>query len=384
MFSRRDLEKLLQAHSNPILSVYVNTDPARDPKASYRIWLKDALKDLETDIESAGLRPFRESAEHVTNYIREHRPQGKSWVGFVNEELFETFNLRVPVENEVQWGRPEVTQLEWLLEEFRPYGVVLVDSERVRLFLVAMNEIRELDEQVLGIDTSSWRKKDMMPPSQAQGTPVRGAVGGGSHRDAYSERRKVQVERFWREASKGLRQLKELHGVRQAVLGGPKTARDGFLQILGADAEMVIGQISTRTGAPGAEVLEESLPVIQSYERDREAPIVQELLRRASTSAQANVGLPATLKALQEGRVETVVVNRRLDKTVKECSDCGYVLEKDRAECPHCGSTQLQEVSLRAMLPVLLRRHGATMEIVREQAADELEPHGGIGALWRY
>lgn len=381
---RRDIEALLKIEGNPILSVYLHTDPAQDPKASYRIRLKDALKSLEDGLDTSEKKRFREVAERLKARVQELRPQGKSWVAFAGEGLFEEYDLRVPVENEVQWGRPELTQLEWLLSEYRPYGVVLADSEKLRFFVVAMNEIREVDDRELELETVDWRRKHLMPPSRARGSPVRGAIGGGDQRNAYAERVKVQTERFWKEASDVLRRLREIDHAEELVLGGPKAVRERFLQALGAEAERVIAQIPLPLDAPPSEILEESLKHIQAHERQREEQIVAELLRRASTSERAGVGLPATLKALQEGRVERVVAVRSLQVSLNECTACGYAFEEEGRACPNCSSAELKRVSLRGLLPLLLRRYGAKLEIVRGPAAKRLTPHGGIGALWRY
>jgi len=384
VLTRREIEALLKIEGNSVLSVYLHTDPAQDPKASYRIWLKDALRALEDELEPSERKRFREAAERLKVRVQELRPQGKSWVAFVGEDLFEEYDLRVPVENEVRWGRPELTQLEWLLGEYRPYGVVLADSEKLRFFVVAMNEIREVDERALELETTGWRRKHLMPPSRARGSPVRGAIGGGDQRDAYAERIKVQTERFWKEASEVLRRLKETDRVEELVLGGPKAVRERFLQALGAEAERVIAQIPLPLDAPPSEILEASLKQIQAHERQREEQIVAELLRRASTSDRAGVGLSATLKALQEGRVEQVVTVRNLEAGLNECRACGYVFEGAGKSCPNCFSDRPRQSSLRELLPLLLRRYGASLEIVRGPAAEKLAPHGGIGALWRY
>jgi len=384
VFSRQDLEKLLALKANPVLSVYLNTDPAQDIKGSYRIWLKDALKALEGEVEGPDQKHFREITDRVIAHMREFRAQGKSWVAFVGNGFSEEYDLRVPVENEVQWGRPELTQLQWLLEEYRPYGVVLADSEKLRFFVVALNEIHEVDERALQLDTSEWRRKELSPPSQPRGTPVRGSVRGGNERDAFAERVKVQTERFWKEAPSVLRRLRELHQAEEIVLGGPKAVRERFVQTLGSEAHRIIGQMSLPLEAAPAQVLSESLPLIQAHERDREKHLVEELLRRASTSDRAGVGLLATLRTLQEGRVEQVIVNRRLDATLSECVACGYVFGEEEKSCSHCSSTQAKRASLRALLPILVRRHGARLEIVRGAAAESLAPHGGIGAFWRY
>ncbi len=384
MFSRRDLEELFGLEENPVLSVYLHTDPAQDPKGSYRIWLKDALKALEGKVDAREQKRFREASERLSVQVRELRPQGKSWVAFVGNGVQRSYDLRVPVENEVHWGRPQLTQIEWLLEEYRPYGVVLADSEQLRFFIVAMNEIHEVDDRALELDTTGWRRKELSGPSQLRGGVVRGSVRGGNERDAYAERVKVQTERFWKEASAVLRQLRELHQAEEVVLGGPKAVRERFLQALGAEAHRVIAQGSLSLESTPAEILEESLKLIQAHERGREERIVEELLRRASTSDRAGVGLAATLRALQEGRVECVIVYRRAEATLNECAACGYIFEKGQVQCPNCSSPQLKETSLRAVLPVLCRRYGAELEIVRRPAAEALLPHDSLGALWRY
>jgi len=318
VLSRKDLERLLRIQENPVLSVYLNTDPAQDPKGSYRIWLKDALKQLEAQIEPGERKRFRELAERAQQLARTQR-HGKAWVAFLGQRAEEQFELRVPVENEVLWGRPGLTQLEWLLGEYKPYGVVLVDSTRVRVFVVAMNEISELEGRTLDLDASGWREEGAQ----------RGAAGagGGDKRDAFAERVKAQTERFWRETLSLLRGLQEAQGIERWVVAGSKAVCDRFLQATGLGPERVLGQVTLPMTASPAQVLEASLPRIQAHERAREEALVKALLQRASTSDRAGVGLAATLKALQEGRAETVVVNRRLDAEVRECASCGYVYE---------------------------------------------------------
>ncbi len=384
MLTRRDLERLLALEENPVLSVYLHTDPAEDPKASHRIWLKDALKGLAERVPGDERKRFHERVERALAHVRDHRPQGKSWVAFLGANTEEAFDLRVPVENEVHWGHPELTQLLWLLEEYPPYAVIWADSEHLRFFVVAMHEIRELDERALELDTHDWRRKDLTPPGQPHGSAVRGAVRGGNQRDAFEGRVQAHVERFWRQAQEVLRRLREEQGVEGFLLAGPKAVRDRFLQTLGPEARRLIGQISLPREAGLNDVLEASTQAIQAHERAQEEKLVDALLLRASTSEKAGVGLPATLQALQEGRVEKVIVNRRLEEPLKECADCGHVYLPDGEGCPRCASPEHRETSLRAMLPILAHRHGAEVEVIRAPAAERLAPHGGIGALWRY
>lgn len=384
MLTRRDLERLLSLAENPVLSVYLHTDPAEDPKASYRIWLKDALKGLAGRVPEGERAKFYELAERAQEHVRQHRPQGKSWVAFLGAKTEERFDLRVPVENEVHWGHAELTQLVWLLEEYPPYAVIWADSEHLRFFVVAMNEIRELDERTLELDTRDWRRKELAPPSRPHGSPVRGAVRGGSQRDAFEGRVQAQVERFWRQAPEVLRRLREEQGVQGFLLAGPKAVRERFLATLGPEARAMIAQLSLPREASPEDLKEASTQAIQAHERAREEKLVDALLHRSTTSERAGVGLAATLQALQEGRVERVIVNRRLNAPLKECAACGHIYPPDGEACPRCSSEEHRETTLRAILPLLAHRHGAEVEVIRAPAAERLAPHGGIGALWRY
>ena len=383
-FTRDDLERLYDLETNPILSVYLHTDPSEDPKASHRIWLKDALKEQEAQLGDADRKAFREAAERVQTHVAEQRPQGKSWAAFVGPEVFIEHHLQVPVENEVQWGRPELTQLEWMLEEYGPYGVVLVDSESMRFFVAVMNEITELEDRTLEIDTSEWSHKDMMPPSQRQGSPTRGSVRGGNQREEYEQRVAEHTEHFWKDAVPILQAMETQHDADGLVIGGPKDVRERFLATIGAEADRVIGEVNVRIGASASDVLSESVPVIQQHERASEREVVDQLLERASTGAKASVGLAPTLKMIQEGRADKVIVNRRLDEPLRECADCQYVTTPDHDACPNCKGASLKSGTLRGLLPVLLRRYGSDLEIVQADAADKLAKHGGIGTLLRF
>ncbi|MFB6285193.1 MAG: VLRF1 family aeRF1-type release factor [Candidatus Bipolaricaulia bacterium] len=383
-FTRDDLEQLYELDSGPLLSVYLHTDPAEDPKGSHRIWLKDALRDHEAKLEGDDRKAFREAAERINAHVTDHRPQGKSWVAFVGPGVFVEHHLQVPVENEIQWGRPQLAQLEWMIEEYGPYGVVLVDSQTMRFFVAVMNEITELTHHKLALDTSEWGEKAMMPPSQRQGSPTVGSVRGGNQREAYEQRVAEHTDRFWKDAVPVLHEMRAQHEAEGLLIGGPKDARERFMANIGDAADRVIGEVNVRVGAPAPDVLSESVPVIRAHERARETELVDELLGRASTSAKASVGLASTLKMIQEGRAAQVIVNRRLDEPLQECGDCQYVTTADAEACPNCNGTSLKRGTLRGLLPVLLRRYGSGLEIVQAEAADKLAEHDGIGTLLRF
>ncbi len=391
MLTEQDLKRLLSPEANPTLSVYLNVEPSAQPVSGtpgYRIWLKSALKSLEESLSPMERKTITPMANQLAEYLQNHRPQGRAWILFWAEKgLLEEFHLRVPVVNEVQWGSPSLVQLEWLLAEHPPYEIMLVGTEQLRFFCVSMNEIREEDGCTLSVDVSAWRRKDLMPPSQPRGGPTRGAVRGGNQREAFEARLAAQTRHFWREGSEQLHRLKETRGIKGIVLAGPKAVQDHFMESLGTNRPVeIIGQLPLSLEAPPQEILEKSLSLIEPHEQARQQRLVAELLRRAAQSQSAGVGLEPTLQTLQSGRVVQLILTHNLDAQLVECIACHYSFSESTRQptCPRCTANSLKRVSLRVLLPILARRHGAKLEILHGQAAETLAAQGGIGALWRY
>ena len=61
---------------------------------------------------------------------------------------------------------------------------------------------------------------------------------------------------------------------------------------------------------------------------------------------------------------------------------CSWVDRTSDPVCPACGGRR-QSVAFRDVLPELLRRHNALLEIVSGEAADKLREKGGMGAWLR-
>lgn len=390
MLTEGDLQRFLSLETSPTLSVYLNVEPSGQPGGtpSHRIRWKSVLKSLEETLSPTERKRLAPIADKLGTHLQNHRPQGRAWILFGGDQgLLGEFHLRVPVVDEIQWGRPSLVQLEWLLAEHSPYGIVLVGSEQLRFFSVAMNEIRQEGERTLSVDVSTWRRKELMPPSQPRGGPTRGAVRGGNQREAFEARLAAQTRQFWKEASEELRNLKEARSIKGIVLAGSKAVRDHFLESLGNNRSVeIIAQLPLSLDASPQVILEKSLPIIQRHEQERQQRLVDELLRRAAQSQSAGVGLEPTLQVLQSGRVAQLILKSNLDAQLVECAACHYGFPQGagRTACPQCGANELRQASLRVLLPLLARRHGAKLEVLHGPAAETLAAQGGIGALWRY
>lgn len=92
------------------------------------------------------------------------------------------------------------------------------------------------------------------------------------------------------------------------------------------------------------------------------------------------MGLSATLTALQERRVGTLLVSEGFSVPGAECPSCGLVGLGTR-QCPRCGTTNIEIDDVIEVAVDLAVGQRAPVEFCR---GGELDRFGRIGALERY
>src|SRR5436305_5067805 len=129
------------------------------------------------------------------------------------------------------------------------------------------------------------------------------------------------------------------------------------------------------------QVAKSAAPVMEELDRRREQDALERLREGVQRGGRAAAGLEATLGALNERRVETLMLGYGFTAPGRWCPDCGSVYSDDgQGRCPADG-TDLQrrdnivesavELALMQSADVLVMRH----------LGEELEPYGSIGAV---
>ena len=88
--------------------------------------------------------------------------------------------------------------------------------------------------------------------------------------------------------------------------------------------------------ASAAEVLDRTMSVIQHSVDERKAELVQSVIS-ASFNNKGSLGLANTLNAVQEQRVQTLVISEGFGAPGSVCAHCGYLTLRSTDECPICG-----------------------------------------------
>src|SRR5919107_1861850 len=135
MAQAQDLRQAITSVSGrpaPILSAYlsVNADIPENQRRAYLVRLRDAMNDEGVPEELR--RRVREQTEEETH------PKARTLAIFADEDdLFEIYRLQVDIPESFRWGDPFVAPLTLVLDEYEPYGAVVLDAESFRYFVVS-------------------------------------------------------------------------------------------------------------------------------------------------------------------------------------------------------------------------------------------------------
>lgn len=380
MFRASDVNALLNSNRADVLSLYLNVDPTRQDNQrtppAWRIWLKNALEELSAE-DHASRTLLQQLVERIHTQLVDFRPSGKGLALFAAEDLWETFDLPVPVESQLSRGRPRVAPLLWLLDEYQRYGVIQVNHREARLLTAYLGRPETYGGLAMFLDTSSWRRQDLMPSGV-------GGITAGSLRDAYEQRVFEHTKSFWREVVGQVDAWVQDARIERLVLGGDDEAVAGFREVLPQSlGDKLVGTLSLPFFETESQTLERVGPLAAAHERQVEAQLVEMVITTSLKGGRAALGLADVLSALQQGRVQTLVTAYPVTGHAWECADCHLAIAEDAGACPVCDG-QLLTRSLGGLLPLLAARTDAQIEIVAGAAAEQLAEHQDIGAVLRF
>jgi len=139
--------------------------------------------------------------------------------------------------------------------------------------------------------------------------------------------------------------------------------------------------VDVRNSSPD-EVLEAARPSMEADARKRERDLLDRLAAGVETGGRAAAGLGEVLEALNEHRVDTLLLDTSFEADAVECPKCGWLGEPPAERCP-VDDTPLRTGRNAADAAVeSALAQSAAIEAIRGH--DDLAARGGIGALLRF
>jgi protein required for attachment to host cells len=350
-----DILELLQIDRQDVLSLYLDID-GRKPEnqgghPAYLIWVEHALRDALEGLSGEALRLASRSARRIMALVKGRRPQGRGLIVFAAPGVWKAYGLPVPVPNRLRYGPPDLTVAIDILDQFKPYAVLVADHEHARLLQGRLGEAAVVEEARLELHPEDWRSTNGRRPTSTRQFGI--GVGRGAQRDTFDARVAARRRQFLADVARATARFMQERGIDRLILCGADDVVGEVRLALPAEARgKIIGTLALESHASVAEIRDRTLAIALDAEQRQDAELVGTLLDRAAQGG-AVVGIAPTLDALEQGRALTVVVDRTI-----------------LVQMP--------------ALPALARRHGARLAPVQGAPAEGLRAHDGIGAILRY
>ncbi|MHB0858558.1 MAG: baeRF10 domain-containing protein [Anaerolineae bacterium] len=361
MFDQESLRALVAFDGQgPILSVYLDTDLAHQPKDAVKLMLRDQVRSLDKQITATDLAVVN----NYLDYTYDWKSRGLAL--FVAQgRLEQAVPLPVPVKTQVTLSdKVQVRTLADVLDRFGQYAVALYDQEGVRLFQVSWGRI-ESEEDSFGAEVKRHKQ-------------------GGWAAAKYQRREDNLALRNLKLAVERTVAFCHEFGCRKLVLAGQKEVLSEVKELLPTETRaLVVGEFAADMQIAPSELLSLSVDVAWQADLAEETRSVNEAITSANKGGSGVIGPDDTLQALHQGRVRRLLVDADYQEPGYVCGYCGHIADGEYESCPFCGQQEVCNVPDTADLAIRKAvQSGAEVDIVRENA--ELAGAGGMAAILRY
>ncbi len=303
MQNMTDMKQLLKETGYPILSVYLHIDPAlrenQSVSPAWRIWLKNALKELER-AEVKYPEVWTACLTSLDNFITSYKPVTKSLALFLGYDIQQVYELPVIVENSISFGEPALAPLIRAFDESQSFLLSYITHEHAEFFVMSQAGIEFQLELDIDIPREQWHELTLMPATAAGGF-----VRAGTHRDRFEDRIEEQEEHFYKEIAEEIFNLRENYPVNEVVLAGNEKSAHAVLKHI-VDTT-IIGPVTLAHYLNPSEMLQEIMPIVNEHRLAKDLQLIQNTIDLAKSGGRAARGTEV-LNAIEEHRVETLIL----------------------------------------------------------------------------
>ncbi len=354
----------------PVTTCYLDVDGRRHPRRQdVEVQLGRMMR--QTGARANGTHGTHDASEdlrRISAYVRgeldRSRTRGLAIFSCAAADLFEVLPLPVPVRNQlVVNNAPALGQLESVIQQYERLGVVLVDKQRARMLVFELGDLVDRSELF-----------DELPRDyDHRGEKERGDVA--NHVEALTHQ-------HLRRAAEATFRIFQRHGFERLCVGATEETARAFESLLHPYLrERLCGRVAVTVAAPLDEIRAAALDVETAEERRREARQVERLREAVGARSRGAAGLKATLAALNERRVEQLLVSDGYVEAGWRCHRCDLLAAHGRT-CAACGGQMaVVEDVVEDAVDVALGQSCAVEVCVGNADLDVL---GRIGALLRY
>ena len=310
---------------------------------------------------------FEKSIQMVEEYLNENdREKGQQGLAIFASNInnfFKVYKLGMPLENLlIVDTSPYIRPLARLVDEYEPFGLILLDSHRVKIYIVYSGIVGYQKEKP--IDIINKHKK------------------GGMSQARFQRLRKGAIDHFLKDISDDVEKLFLKEQVVRIIIAGPGNAKTMFNNILSPNIKSkVIDIIDMDFDEAEGRLISKAKKIALQDEKETSEKNMNILMDEILKNGLAVHGFRDTMDAAVNGQVELLFINKGYQIRGWICEKCQIVDSGVKDKCPYCGS-RTSEVDVIEEIIEFAQRTDTTIEFVEDDL--RLAKLGGVGGLLRF
>jgi peptide subunit release factor 1 (eRF1) len=355
----------------PVVSLYLNLAPDQHGRDNYDAFVRKAFADHLKAYKpsSAEHASLERDQERVNAYLADELNRASSGLAIFSSsgagEFFEAIQLDAPLED--HWffvgSVPHIYPLAKIIDQYPRYASVLLDTHQARIFVFGLGAV-ERRQEVVGEKTR------------------RTAMGGWSQ--ARYQRRSDNVHLLHvKEVVETLDRIVRADNIQHIIVAGDDVVIPLLKEQLPKHLqEKLVDVLSLQRNAGEDDIVQATLDVLRRKDAETDTERVQELIGAWQSSGLGVVGPEATLKALQLGQVDELLITSTAEelKPTKLPDDAapGHI----KAATSVTSAVDESKLKLADELVTRAQQTGARVRFIEDP--ELLRTLGGVGALLRF
>jgi peptide subunit release factor 1 (eRF1) len=367
----------LRPDGQRVLSVFLNLDPAgfsTPPARATEISsvLDQAHRTIRDDdaLTHEQRKALTVDAARVEEFLRDLAPKGAHGLALFAcgpAALFEPIRLARPVETRA-------------VVDDSPFVEPLVELAARGTWMVAL-----VNRQVGRLFQGTAEHLDELPPiaDEVHGQHKQGGLSQARYQRSVDE----DVADHLRHVAEAAFRRFQRAPFDKLLLGGPAETGAEFEAMLHAYlAERLAGRIDIDVENTNADdVTAAAAEKITEHRHQREEESLERLREAVARGSRGAAGLDDVLEALNERRVETMLIAQGFSAPGCTCPQCGWVGALDGGECPADGTPlDCRDDVIESAVELALVQSAEVLVVRDQDHARELQSLGSVGALLRF
>jgi len=367
------LKRLSSVHSSNGLAIsfyYYPRTPQNRAHREQTILLKDMIRETRQRLEREGKRGALADLERLSQLAEQWAHDGGAKALFACQEsgIFEVIDL----------PDTEGETTIYVNSRFHLRPLSEVGANDAAYLVVAADRVTARFDRYEGGALKEFDRIESDIPRKAR------TDGFGGYEAGHKERHVGNWEmKHFKEVADKLRQLCEGDSFAGVLIVCRSEVRPEIEPHLHSYvSDKLLGFIDSDPAMTSAEQLRDEIERLIHEKRNSEQQgLVREVIGEAQRNGRGKIGLRNVLLALEQGEVQTVLLDSGLAATLVECTNCGHLDTRAAQQCAFC-SQAVREISDVADL-IVSRALAASIDVAFVDD-EEFARAGNIAALLRF